>query len=195
MAYTLQIIDNFYNNPDEVRDFALKQEFGVTGNYPGQRTKPFLSDSTKEYIASHLKGIHGESYFPNETDSYCGAFQYTTQADRTWIHSDGNNNWAAVLYLTPDAPLSGGTGIFKHKATGLVSTPLLEDGSVDQATLDLIYEDSRDMTKWEMVDMVGNVYNRLVMYNGDLFHASLDYFGKNINDGRLFQTFFFNTEK
>jgi hypothetical protein len=45
-----------------------------------------------------------------------------------------------------------------------------------------------------MTAMVGNVYNRLVLYRGDLFHSSLDYFGEGLNDGRLFQTFFFNTE-
>jgi mannosyltransferase OCH1-like enzyme len=53
---------------------------------------------------------------------------------------------------------------------------------------------SLDYTKWEMVDRIGNVYNRLILYRGDLFHVSLDYFGQNIQDGRLFQTFFFNTE-
>ena len=31
--------------------------------------------------------------------------------DRSWIHTDSWNNWAAVLYLTPDAPESSGTGI------------------------------------------------------------------------------------
>ena len=55
--------------------------------------------------------------------------------------------------------------------------------------------DHIDYTKWEMIDRIGNVYNRLIMYRGDLFHVSLDYFGKDIQDGRLFQTFFFNTEK
>jgi len=32
------------------------------------------------------------------------------------------------------------------------------------------------------------------MYRGDYFHASLDYFGDNPQNGRLFQVFFFNTE-
>ena len=50
------------------------------------------------------------------------------------------------------------------------------------------------MTKWEMTDFVGNKYNRLILYRGDNFHTSLDYFGRDINDGRLFQTFFFNTQ-
>jgi hypothetical protein len=45
-----------------------------------------------------------------------------------------------------------------------------------------------------LVDVVGNKYNRAVFYKGDLFHASLDYFGRDLQDGRLFQTFFFNTK-
>ena len=61
--------------------------------------------------------------------------------------------------------------------------------------LNKIYEDSQDYTKWEMTAEVGNVFNRLVIYRGDYFHASLDYFGTNLQNGRLFQTFFFNTER
>ena len=47
MAYNLIIIDDFYNNPEEVREFALAQDFDVDGNYPGHRTKSFLTDSIK----------------------------------------------------------------------------------------------------------------------------------------------------
>ena len=43
-----------------------------------------------------------------------------------------------------------------------------------------------------MTDYVSNKYNRLVLYRASLFHKSLDYFGKGLNDGRLFQVFFFN---
>ena len=32
-------------------------------------------------------------------------------------------------------------------------------------------------------------------FKNDLFHSSLDYFGREKEDGRLFQTFFFNTER
>ena len=55
--------------------------------------------------------------------------------------------------------------------------------------------DSQDMTKWELTDRLSNKFNRLVLYRGDFFHMSLDYFGQDINDGRLFQTFFFDTER
>jgi hypothetical protein len=50
------------------------------------------------------------------------------------------------------------------------------------------------MTKWELVDRIANRYNRLVLYRSNMYHTSLDYFGKNLQDGRLFQLFFINTE-
>jgi len=55
--------------------------------------------------------------------------------------------------------------------------------------------DSQDMTKWDLVDSIGNVYNRLVLFNSMRYHMSMDYFGDNKENGRLFQVFFFSTEK
>ena len=49
------IIDDFYSNPEEVREFALQQEFFVEGNFPGHRTKSFLSDGIKETIQDILR--------------------------------------------------------------------------------------------------------------------------------------------
>lgn len=192
MAYTSIVIDDFYSNPEEVREFALAQDFNVTGNYPGARTVPFLNDDVKKHIGMHITPMHGEIEWVMA--DYTGAFQYTTSYDRSWIHADENNKWAGVLYLTPNAPLTGGTGLFKHKETGLYKIPRNEDGSVNKELTDYIYKDSQDMTKWEMMDFVGNVFNRLVIYQGDIFHTSLDYFGTDMYNGRLFQTFFFDTK-
>ena len=189
----LIICDNFYNNVDIVRDFALGQDFDVDGNYPGHRTKSFLAPNVSDYIGQ----IIGEEMDMESLgeDTYCGAYQYTTAADRTWIHCDGWNTWAGVVYLTPNAPASGGTGIFKHKPTGAYSMPRLANGERNQTLLDVINNDGMDYTKWDLIDQVGNKYNRAVFYKGDLFHASMDYFGNDKNNGRLFQTFFFNTIK
>ena len=44
-----------------------------------------------------------------------------------------------------------------------------------------------------VVTMIGNVYNRLVIYRGDLFHRSLKSgFGNSVETGRLTQVFFFD---
>jgi hypothetical protein len=54
---------------------------------------------------------------------------------------------------------------------------------------------SQDMTKWELIDRVGNVFNRLILFNSKRYHMSLDYFGNSKENGRLFQVFFFSTER
>ena len=180
MKLELVIADNFYNNVDSVREFALAQPFDVVGNYPGARTKPFINDTVKDAI-SKLVEATGPVTNWHEECGFTGAFQLCTANDRTWIHADSFNTWAGVCYLTPNAPVSGGTSLYRHKATG------------NREKVDVDYE-SYDYTKWEEVDRIGNIYNRIILYRGNMFHASVDYFGSNMQDGRLFQTFFFDTE-
>ena len=191
------IIDNFYTNALETRNYILTQEFKVRGNYPGQRTTSRANNHLKEMIQGYIQHFAGKitvwrmpAKGDNNSSIYNGAFQYTTSRDRTWIHNDGWNNWAGVLYLTPNAPVNSGTGIYRFK-----------DGTrnVDEAEArgnkKIIDEHSQDYTKWELVDKVGNVFNRLVLFNSKQYHASMDYFGTNKENGRLFQVFFFSTEK
>lgn len=180
MNLELMIIDNFYGNPIAVREYALKQEFTVKGNFPGSRTKPYLPNDVKNAI-SYWMSQQGKITEWFESSGYTGSFQIATASDRTWIHSDHYNMWAGVCYLTPDAPASSGTGIYRYRSTGEMYKSLND------------YE-GYDYTKWELFDKIGNKFNRLILYRGDLFHASLDYFGDNLQNARLFQTFFFNTE-
>jgi hypothetical protein len=194
----LIVIDNFYNNAFETRNYILTQEFLVRGNYPGQRTISFANEHLKETIQTYVEPFGGkitEFPIPNEDGSnaskiYNGSFQYTTSRDRSWVHIDGNNNWAGVLYLTPEAPLSSGTSFYKFY-----------DGTTCKRDMELLEnkEDidrcSQDLTKWEKVDQVGNVFNRLILFNADRFHMSMDYFGDTKENGRLFQVFFFSTER
>ena len=40
MDFPILCVDDFYTNPDEVREFALSLEYnGKEGNFPGMRTK------------------------------------------------------------------------------------------------------------------------------------------------------------
>jgi hypothetical protein len=194
MRFNSLTIDDFYSNPMEVREFALKQDFAVRGNYPGMRTKSFLNDSIKKRMRDILYPFAGEITWWG--GDYTGSFQYTTASDRSWIHADSTTDWAAVCYLTPDAPVSAGTGIFRHKKTGWMHYDYKEAEKNPEYNKNAPSgDDMQDYTKWEMVDRVGNIFNRLIMYRADNYHVSLDYFGKDINDGRLFQVFFFNTER
>ena len=103
----LIVIDNFYNNAMDTRNFILTQEFKVRGNYPGQRTRSFANQNLKEIIQEYILPFGGKIIdfpMPDESNKhdnniYNGAFQFTTSRDRSWIHVDGFNNWAGVLYI------------------------------------------------------------------------------------------------
>lgn len=177
----IQIIENFYTDPDNVREYALGLDFNISGNYPGLRTNS-MDPEWREYIKGHLEGLMSKTitYFP---DGYNTAFQLTLNGAKTWIHHD-STDWAGVVYLTPNAPSDSGTGIYRHKSGVFMH----EEGAIDYNDETLIEED------WEKIVDVGNVYNRLVLYSGMYYHRSVvPGFGTDKNDGRLFQTFFFNT--
>lgn len=187
----LLVIDNFYTNAMETRNFILTQEFSVKGNYPGQRTVSYATQEIKNMIEGYISSFTGKIVdWPEGGENYNGSYQYTTSRDRTWIHTDSHNNWAGVLYLTPNAPVTSGTGIYRFKD----GTRFEEEKKIRNNDKQL-NELSQDYTKWELVDQVGNIFNRLVLFNSKQFHASLDYFGTNKENGRLFQVFFFTTER
>ena len=185
MNKNIIIIDNFYTNVDATREFILNQPFNITGNFPGKRTKSFATDEVKKIFEKEIG--RKISYWP---ETYNGSFQYTTKNIDSWIHRD-LTTWAAILYLTPDAPLSSGTGFFRHKRTGIENKYQYDMSGKDiQEELDC---DSNNIKKWDMVDYVGNKYNRLVLFQGSRNHRSMEYFGENKYDGRLFQLWFFDT--
>ena len=180
MKKSLIVVDDFYNNVDEVRAYALSQSYNEVGNYPGRRSTLDTNPSIRDGIQNIIRSVGGE------ITNWRGVnYQIATANDRTWIHHDGPcGNWAGIIYLTDHAPVSGGTGIFKLKSTNSMVSLDPNDHTAP----------GYDYTKWKLVDRIGNIYNRLVLYRTDLYHASLDYFGEGLHDGRLFQVTFFQTE-
>ena len=193
MRTNLIIVDDFYNNVDEVRKFALSQNFHATGNYPGVRTGCLINDSTRENIQKIVEPHGGKITDWLESDEYTGAFQMTTSVERSWVHSDNVNKsyifdsctyWGGVLYLTPDAPLEAGTSFYRSKL----------NNSIYNHDNDELNQYSQDMTKWDVATEVKNIYNRLILFRGDQWHSSSTYFGQDHETGRLTQVFFFHTE-
>ena len=155
---------------------ALQEDFNVKGNYPGPRTRSYATKEVKQKIEKVIgKRI---TRWKTESTAYNGAFQFSTSRHRSWIHTDAYNTHAGVLYLTPDAPLTAGTATFRYKAT--------RDRYKNLTTLEQTDDHSQDMTKWEVVDQIGNVFNRLILFNSKQFHMSVDYFGTNKYNSRLF---------
>jgi|TARA_B110000977_G_C10867119_1_gene412052 hypothetical protein len=185
---SIYTIENFYTDPDYVRQEALNMEwFDKKGNHPGKRTNPIKDISVKNKIETEINRTIID--WDADWNTYSGVFNLCTQQDRCWIHSDWGTTWACVIYLTPDAPLSSGTGLYKHNKTGFRSPPK------DKAFADEIAKDGLDFTAWEVTDVIGNVYNRAVVYEGHYYHSAVQYFGHSPEYCRLHQTFFFSTKE
>jgi len=186
MDKNIIVVDGFYINPDEVRAHALSQDFNITGNYPGARTKPFSEEN--RHIAEHLSEIlNMEVDMENWGNEYCGSYQVACGKETTWIHADMNSDYSCIVYLHPDPAENSGTSIYKHKETG--SLTYNDDVGA------IIEKDGSNYDKWIKTDTISNKYNRAMIFRGELWHAADDYFGTDIKDGRMFQTFFFNIKK
>ena len=181
------IIDDFYDNPMELREKVLNYSFEVKGNYPGFRTGCLLDQPEFSNIKQRFENIIGKKivYWP---ETYNSSFQYVTEEMHSWIHRDATQ-WSAVVYMTPNAPCNGGTNLYKHKELQIE----YDKDAKNDNDIKTLNDDSRNYDKWELVDSVGNKFNRCILFKGKRSHQSGVYFGKNKETARLFQTFFFDT--
>jgi hypothetical protein len=98
----LIVIDNFYNNPIDTRNYILTQYFIIKRNFPGQRTKSYANEELKEIIQKYIEPFAGKITKKDNSDDgliYNGSFQYTTSTERSWVHTDKLNNWAGIIFL------------------------------------------------------------------------------------------------
>lgn len=197
------IINNFLPYPNLVREWALSKDFysaeqfsariGSTTSWPGSRTDHIV-DLDTAYTDTVLTQIHGiaNRYFMEKAFSIRSYFQLCSEVDGdSWVHQDNDVDIAAVLYLSPNAPVSAGTTIYSCNSLERWSS--LDINSMKQ--INRLEQKQLYDSLFTPIDVIGNVYNRLIMYRGDLFHKSNDYFGTTKYDSRLTQVFFLKSEQ
>ena len=189
---SLVVVDDFYADPDFVREFGMSLKFSPSGYHKGMRSSRYVADGTKEAFEKIL-GRRVTNW--NHQQYANGVFQFCTKDDPIVYHVD-SQTFAAVVYLTPDAPLSSGTSTYKSKITGL--RRLDEKTSKESFVKTFGHGGDEinffDNSTFEQVDRVANLYNRLVMWDAKAIHAADGYFGNSIKDSRFFHLFFFDVE-
>ena len=202
------IIDNFLPYPKQIRAWALQQEFlnaqQFTEKYqkhtdwPGSRTD-HVFDLDNEYgnnvltavanIITRMTGRNGVSI-----KSY---FQLTLETDGdSWVHQDNNVDYAGLLFMNPNANPESGTTLYRCNDVDKW-TSYMSDQEGYQKLKTINSKEDVDLYKhlFTPIDIIGNVFNRLIIYKGDLYHKSNNYFGNTKEDGRLTQVFFITFEK
>lgn len=183
----LIVVDNFLEDPWAAREEALAQEYVKQGSY-GVRSKKrfdksFLKDAFEQLINRKIRlWSHGV----NACYQYC-------ESDTPLIWHKDDQDYAGAIYLTPDAPLDTGTSFWRSKVTGEYG-PEVEDNSRLFNYNNPGKEWFWDRTKYELVDQIGNKFNRLAIWNAKNIHSATAYMGRGIEEARLFQVFFFEVE-
>ncbi len=183
---TIVVVDDFLPNPDRIRELALAQTYVADDRlYKGRRTPQQFLDEPGADPGTFGQLLNRE--IPNwKQHGMSGRFQFCVPADPVVFHADGQSH-AGTIYLTPGAPPESGLSLWRSKVTGEYRPS--QDIGVNVKTFD---GNLLDPTKWELVDRIGNKYNRLVLWDGLLIHSASCYFGTELTNARLFWMFFFD---
>jgi hypothetical protein len=199
MYFPITCVDNFFENPDEIRKLALSLNFNIKiGNYPGARTQQ-LYKVAPDYFDYFCKKLFSLFYDFNKAQVNWvveTSFQEIKPFEDKgvnfgWVHRDDVAMFAGVIYLTPNADLDSGTSIFKPKDIGLreINTTqkhkLFTENLANKQIKNALEENNKRFVETARFQ---NVYNRFVSYGGEQFHAA-NSFCTNA-ESRLTQVFF-----
>lgn len=193
------IVDDFYNDPDELVRVALstmREEDSPTGGYAGVMT-------TRTFLGEQLRDIFQKLTMEpsiNSSTNANGRLRFTRENDTFKFHIhydvDMQTKWAGVVYLSKNHPDTEGTSFWKHKRTGLEIAPNTVEGFAKygwksfQDLKEFLETEGLDESLWEKKFTVPYKYNRLVLFRPWLLHSPGPAFGHTLESSRIVQTIF-----
>lgn len=189
-GHTCWVIDDALTQPEQLRQFARDQRSAFApaphNAYPGveRLMPPEFSDRLAEFFAQHLRRRLGGR---RTLQMYSRLAMVTKQPHellpRQWLCHRDNQGLpadqciaASVLYLFED-PALGGTAFYRPRKSAQETAQLVHDcGQMDAATFSARYGIAPgymlEGNDWfEKTGSVPARYNRLIFYDGSLFHT------------------------
>lgn len=192
MKSEIIVTDNFYEDPNTVRSYALRQKYvTIDDKHINNRTQKAFMPS---WIQSTFEKILNKSI--RKFEPLSGVFTYKTANDRPFYHFD-QQEYTGMICLSPQAPANTGISTYKSKITELTHCATPADAHSRNVTTDYLNNQSfnnnfYDSTNMTLIDTIANKYNRLIIYNSKAIHSDTAYFGSDKDTGNLFHVFFFN---
>ena len=199
------VVDDFYQYPEEILQVALSlpytDRFEIVGNFPGVRAR---LDHEHRKLVESMSAIWGcplFTFFAPQPVVFQGikTGNYRLNIGQRQPHID--QDITAMVYLNPADSCTGGTGLYRHRPTGLERVPPIPDGTIRQLADQLELSDEfftspegyenfqnsmifnplfacRDNTYindgneyWELLELIEMRPNRLMMFDGRCFHS------------------------
>lgn len=203
MRRNIIILDDFYSNPDEVRQIALNSPYPEPEDsytYPGKNS---YHNHYPESLHQKFESILNRKLTPSQPNGY---FRLSLETDtyRQDVHVDPSWEFGAVCYLNPPEQVidEGGTSFWMHNKTKMETCPQTDEGakyygysSAKEAWWTTVYGEGLDRSKWSRYLLSPMKYNRIVIFRTNLWHSHNYNFGTNLHNGRIVQLFFFNPTK
>lgn len=222
MQKDIIIVENFYEDPFKVREYALNElknnsylPYGLTDGQPqwkATKTKKWNECPFKnsDYLIKNLEQIINE-----KIDIESWRLDYPEHGSlEDNLHATKfrkSAKWNCAFHLKPIINQKLGNGVHNHVTD--IWNSVGKDGWVGLIYLNpnapkdtgLFLWENIDRNKnynwmtpsenWVLIDSIGSVFNRLILCRGNMPHSGSDGFNNEDENGRLYQTFFFKTLK
>jgi hypothetical protein len=195
--FPITVVDDFFEYPDEVREFALQQEYlpDPENKWPGERSN-FLHESNPVLFNSIVNKVFSLFYDLHKTEISWNASVCFQKVDgkyqEGWVHAD-DNICTGIIYLSKSKNKCGTTiyrpidpvnTTFKNsnkKIESFTNTNLIT------STENFRLENNK---QFRPTVTVQEEYNRLVFFDGSLIHGANNFYGNDDDSARLTIIFF-----
>lgn len=189
------VIDNFYKNPDMVRELILKAPASTwkkfVRNYPDIRQNFNIDMSPLQQAVSNISEKLFKVTLLDDIPFISNIFYQKGLPPGGFSAPHADINYlAALIYLNTPEECFGGTAFYRNRKTGLAYSRYTSADSPVLNKNEFLTESNED---WEFIDLIEMRYNRFVLYRGNIFHNA--YIKKEwfINFPRIVQVGFFST--
>jgi hypothetical protein len=196
-------VDNFFDDPTKVKEFAYSLEYkkDEEGKWPGYRTGGMHEVDFKFFNWTTLK-IISLLYPMNYRDVSWTAEQTfqripgKTFKNKGWVHKDYEEEFTAIIYLSNHKDC--GTSLYRPKKFGnkiineeLKREILLNKGTNNKKNLEEEKYLNENNDQFEKILEFKSIFNRLVIFDSHNFHAAENFYNEDLNEDRLTLITFF----
>ena len=184
-SYPITIVDDFFEDPDAIRKLGLLADYSIQNErWPGRRSSVYdinkrlfyhfgfkvFSLFGKKAPTSWTMELHFQKINPFSKDKW-------DKRNRGWVHSDRIAGFGGIVYLNKNPDKDTGTSIYKSKDgtffsynhEGDIMRKLYRGEKVDKKEYEEIYDEYH--SQFVETVKVDNVYNRLLLFGPDVYHA------------------------
>jgi len=205
--FPITVVDDFFEYPDEVREFALQQEYfsDPDNNWPGKRSKPLHEINYNLYnscVSKFVSLFYDLNLVSGEWNGHASFQIVDAQYENGWVHAD-ENLITAIVYLSKNV-CGSGTTIYRPidpTIAGIKNIDKKQESFNDTSLVKANREfQLKNNQQFRPTVTVESEYNRLFLFDSHLYHAANNFYGSNLESNRLTLIFFiykltFNNQK